>query len=257
MKKKSRRIRRIKIFIIVGAIIVISALLFSSAVQLRRFLEESRLFSVETVEVNLKQPGLRVKKSINELESLKGKSLFSIDIDELSSKLSSRYAQFKRIIVHRRFPHKIYVEFIKRQPFLQFNIAGRYYVSDRTGIIISESSRIPFDGLIIVNTLLPAKREYAIGEKVEFAYSDNVVSLIDLIRKFGLNSEYNIAAVSAFSQNDIWFDLNDIDIRIGSRDYEKKVRILSDSILEQFADELDKIAYIDLRFKDYVVGYKK
>ena len=83
-----------------------------------------------------------------------------------------------------------------------------------------------------------------------------VIALIEELKKQCFLDSYKITSLSAFAKNDIWFDLNGIEIRIGSGDYAEKLSRLKGLIIPRLKDDLDKIEYIDLRFAEYTFKIK-
>lgn len=255
MKKNSRR--KTKIILIVFSLTLGVALLSAVFLGVKKFFRDSKLFLVEDIKTNLGKDSIPGEKDLGSLLGTEDKSLFSLNLSGLSSKLRKEYPQYREIVIQREFPQTLYINFIEREPFFQMNIGGSYYLVDKSHIVIAPSSPQPFKNKIIVHTLLSKKLEVSPGSKIIFPYSRKVNSLIEELYSHDFFQSHQVTSLYAFSVNDIWFDLDGIEIRAGNGGYKKKVKLLIDLILPRFKNDLAKIKYIDLRFKDYVVGYKR
>ena len=157
----------------------------------------------------------------------------------------------------RRFPDTLYVEFVKRQPCFQINIGGKLWLVDREYTVISDLKEGPLSGEITVYGLLAKDLGIAIGKKIPLPFSSNIVSLLDELKNQGFSSNFNISSLYAYSLNDIWFDLDGVEIRVGDTDYKEKLRLLRTLILPRFESDFSRIRYIDLRFNPPVMDYKR
>jgi len=247
---------KFKLFFIFLLLAAVFTLIFSLSVSLKHLFSESSLFAIKKISCNLGPDSGITGKELRDFLKMEGKNIFSLDLKEISSKLDKRYSQYKQIIAKRIFPDKISLNFVKRNPFFQVNISGRYYLVDRNCIIISNPSKKPFLGRIIVNSVFLRGIKVSLGDKLSLPYSENILDLIGEIKKQGFFNSYKITSLSAFSKNAIKFDLNGIEILIGSGGYAKKLSRLKGLILPRLKDDLDKIEYIDLRFAEYTFKIK-
>ncbi|MFC1514660.1 cell division protein FtsQ/DivIB [Candidatus Omnitrophota bacterium] len=251
-KKKIKRLLRVVVAAAILAVIIFLG--FAIA----RFFSTSSLFVVTKFSTNLDD---RIGPDMGKVRLPSGivgsKNIFSVDIQALSRELMSRYPQYKAITLKRRFPDTLEIEFSGRQPLFQIKLSGRYWFVDDEYIIISGPHLKPYANMVEVSAVLPKGISVFIGKKIHFSHSDRVRSLLQELSGQGFLAHFKVSKLSAYSLNDIWFDLEGVEIRVGSGDYAKKLSLLRRLILPRFEGDFEKIEYIDLRFKDYVVGYKR
>lgn len=182
-------------------------------------------------------------------------NIFSVDLKEVENSIRSRHPEFEDVRVSRNFPNILQVTVKERVPFFQLEKKG-YYQLDDDGFIIKGPSSVPYDE-IVVHPVLSQKSKFYIGRQVLFAYFEDVINLLRQLRRYNASKIYNISELHIPSLNNIYFILDNIEVRIGKGDYAEKIDTLFERIVPQFSQDLDKIEYVDLRFKDYVIGYKK
>jgi len=255
--KKSDKRRLKRVFIKISIALAVGLLIFSFFL-IRKYLKESELFVISRIKTNLDTALSTKSRKLRLDEDLINKeNLFSLDINDLSCRLKEAYPEHRDVIIKRRFPNLLYLEFIRRIPFVQINIGGKFWLLDGECIVISELGDWPHPDKITIYPLLSKGLKVSIGKKLSIPYYANIVSLVKELNSQDLINSYDIGSLYAYSTNGISFDLNGVEIRIGSGQYEKKLALLNSLILPRFSSDLDKIEYIDLRFKDYVVGYKR
>lgn len=215
--------------------------------RMANFLKTSDYFKIKEVEVNI---GKRIP------EGFKEKSIFSSELKDLLIEFKKGHPEYKDVVLEKIYPHRIRLKIIPRLPLFQIKLNGDFYLVDESSMIISEPSRKPYASHILVSglfkeLLLPRK-----GKRVSIRYFENIKELIKDIKSLGLDRFGKISSIYAYDLNGIKFFLGGLEILVGSDDYFNKLKKLRDLIFPRFKD-LDKIKYIDLRFKDPTVGYKK
>ena len=256
MKKAARK--KIK-FIIVRVFFVLSlGILVVPVVLVRNFLKESDLFIVKEVITNIDiSSGDSQGNSKTLKEVVNKKSIFSVDIEYIAEELRKNYPEYKGVLVYRRFPDTLYVEYIERIPFVKIIISGASWILDKNFVVISRLDQDNDDAMLTLYPLLPKGLRVAKGKALALPYSSGIVSLVEELIALGFLGDYAIDSLYAYSRNEISFDLEGIAIKVGDGHYNKKLSLLKSLILPRFIHDLDKLEYIDLRFKDYVVGYKR
>ncbi|MBN2120988.1 MAG: FtsQ-type POTRA domain-containing protein [Candidatus Omnitrophica bacterium] len=256
MKKvHKKRIRGLVVAISLFIAAAFLALLFFSV---KKFFTESNLFLVRQIRTNLDEVIDPYKTNIKLPQgAINNKNLFLLDIKNISRTLEKKYPQYKNVFVRRQFPSTLFIEFVERLPFFQIDIRGDFWFVDDENIIISGPKPKPYPGLVAVYGLFPKSAVMSVGREISFSFSDRVNSLIKELKALGLLDNFKVTSLQAYSLNNIWFDLEGIKIKVGDTEYRKKLGLLERLILPRFKEDFDKIDYIDLRFKDYVVGYKR
>ena len=252
LNKKRIRIVSLNLLVIIGL-----ALAIFLSFLVKKFIMESKFFALKKIVTNLDQiPDYRQEVRIPK-ELISKQNIFSLDINNLASGLRSSCPKYKDVVIYRQFPNAIYIKFIRRLGLFQIKIADEFWILDDESIVMSSSSNEPYSGKLIVYTALPKGLIVSPGRKIPLSYSENIVLLINELTTQGFFDDFSIPGLYAYNLNDIWFDLDGIEIRVGDGGYAKKLSLLKKIILPRFKADYDKIDYIDLRFKDYVVGYKR
>ena len=245
---KKEKLKKIKIiFFSILLIFAISILIFLF-IKLKNFFLESPFFKVKKIKTNLTE---------DVASSFLGKNIFSVDIKAVSSQLAQSYPQYKKVVVKRIFPDTLSIEFVNRLPLFQIKVKDRFWVVDEELIVSSGPQEEEFSHIPLVNSSLSRNLEIYLGKEIFFPYAKEVVSLIKELKRKNFFKDFEISSLFSYTLNDIHFNLDKIDIRIGPPPYKKKLKILRDMILPRFYGERERIAYIDLRFKDPVIGYRR
>jgi len=203
------------------------------------------------------------------IERIKGKTLFSLDIKEISLNLLKANPEYKEIYVYREFPSSVVIKATKRIPFAQIKDT-RYYPVDREAVIINEGELKPLDGLISLE-IGEYRRSLSKGsniksEKVEYAFN-----LIEALKNHGflednsqvklINSSNLEAVYFIFDQKDSqeqgWTLGEGIKIIVGKGDFERKVELFKDLINQELKGKMSSVNYIDLRFKRVYMDFKR
>jgi len=245
---KKQKLKKIRLVFIFGSLILVIFLLVFISLKVRSFFLESKLFKVKEVKLNLKE---EVPLQII------GKNIFSLDIRKISSRLLEIYPQYKNIIVKRIFPDTIFVKFIRRKPFFQIKLKDGFWLIDEELVVIFGPGGEAYPGLVVVNASLNKNLDIYLGKRIFFPYAEEVVSLISELRNNNFFSNFEIPSIFAYTLNDIRFTLANIEIRIGKEPYRERLKLLKELILPRFKGELKDLSYIDLRFKEPIIGYRR
>jgi cell division septal protein FtsQ len=176
MKKLSKK--RVRIVFINLSIIGGLILVFSLSFLIRKFLVESRFFLIRQIKTNLDEVPQIPRREVKLPEYLINKqNLFSLDINSLASRLKEANPQYKDVIIQRKFPDSLYIEFVRRIGLFQVNIADKFWIVDEDSVVISGLGNEPFPDKIAVYTTLPKGLSISVGKQIPFSYSRNVVSL--------------------------------------------------------------------------------
>ncbi|MEW6171303.1 MAG: hypothetical protein AB1472_07100, partial [Candidatus Omnitrophota bacterium] len=136
MKNKNKKSIKLIIFLVLGVIIIGLVCL---AIYL---IKDSSYFKVKDVIIKLEEARF-------DLDYLRGKNIFDVDLIEIKNKLISKYPQFNQIKIIRHLPDTIVVDLAKRMPIAQLKYEG-YYLIDKEGMIISRSNPVSYENLPIV-----------------------------------------------------------------------------------------------------------
>lgn len=237
-KNNVKRILRVAvIFVLIAAIYL--------------FLGNSRYFKLDTIEVIDKSHATALKAG-DLLSIYKGRNIFDIDIDSLSSQIKRDIPTIKHAIVKRVLPNKLEIDIIPRVPIAKIKSHG-YFPIDRTGMVLSPE--IKTEKLPII-TGFSVWLSPKVGTSLENPQVRNAFLLIDALGESAILSDYAVSAIDVSNYRNLSFYLeNGIEVKIGSEDFLDRLNRLKTTFAKP---ELDKenIKYIDLRFKDVVIGGK-
>ena len=192
-------------------------------------------------------------------ERIKGKSLFELDINSISSTILKAHPEYKKVYVFRVFPSLLKIEVVKRIPFAQIK-ERRFYPVDAQAIILSEGSSQLLDNLIpieISNNSRSLKKGRSIkSRRLEYAFD-----LIEAMDKedFGKGQVTLINAsnpeaiefifIPKFSDVKSAFPAGGIRVKVGKGDFKRKLKLFKDLMDYELKDKISLLEYIDLRFK--------
>jgi len=207
-------------------------------------------FTVKTIII---EPSLRFIDR-RDLEKLRGKSMFKVDLKETHRILARKYPQVSDLRIIRRFPNQIHIQARKRLPFVQFKVKNKTLTLDDQGIVLSstskQSQKLPF--------VLGAynEKQYSLGFPLP---GREVQVALDVIKSFQDNqtlSSYRISEVDVENLSKIQFYLsNKLTVILDTDQIDHKMKILAVALSQGKIDP-DKDKYIDLRFKDLIIGKK-
>jgi cell division protein FtsQ len=186
------------------------------------------------------------------LRLYKGRNIFDVDINSLASRIKNEHPIIEDALVKRVLPDTLEIDIIPRVPVAVIK-SREYFPVDRTGMILPpqrDSHRLP------VITGLSFWLGPRAGEKLETEKFKNAFLLIEALKDTRFPRGYKRATINAANHRNLSFYFeNGIEVKIGGEDFPERLKKLSSTLARR---DLDKgmIKYIDLRFKDVVIGPK-
>jgi cell division septal protein FtsQ len=232
-------------FLAVAAFLVCAGLACWGYVALRAYVLTSPKFIITKVTGNA-PVDYRVPAKTN---------IFALDVAQVGRQLRKRHPEYKSVVAVRQFPDTLRIEVIKRDAVLQIEQDG-YYLVDKDGIVISLKLPEPAD-TVVLQPPFKATDNVSLGTKITFDRFDDAVALAVAIRAHNQQAHFRLGELWVSGTSDMRFTVEDIEVRVGKGEYEPKIAKLFEQVLPKFNRDFAKIEYIDLRFDDYVIGYKK
>ncbi len=235
-------------YILVGSIAV--AVVFLGARQAAQALFDSRYFKIKTVEID-RMLGFLDKR---DFASLNGKSIFSVDVVRFQRSLTDKYPQMAQANIIKKFPNRILVLARKRAPFAQAYIQNKTFLIDDQGVVLFGA---PAKGeeLPIISGIF-SRRRIATGSVLG---GESTRLALDIIKEFQSNhsfSPYVLRKIDVDNLKEINFHLsNGLKIVVDRTDVERRMDALA-LILARNRLDTEQVKYIDLRFKDPILGTK-
>lgn len=234
---RSKRVSLL-IFFISGIFLILN-------ISIRRFLKDSRYFKIEEIVLSRLDSKYPSGFSDEIIDLLRGRSIFSIKLENISKDISTKYPEFKKIILNYRPPHKVNVEVIKYTPLAKLILNRRFFVDEEARIFMQRED-LDLPVITGLQNKIPTPKLYK-----KYKIPELLLSL-ELIATY----PHKIKRIDASKKENLTFFLDDgLKIKIGDRNYSEKLERLS-LLLKEFEEEINDIDYIDLRFSNPIVRYK-
>lgn len=230
------------------------------------------IFTLRAVSRNLKNaPFFKITDIIMkennslDLSYLKGRNIFSVDLNKEAKRLALNLINYKKIRIIRVLPDRLFVDFVKRKAFAYVKLY-RYFCVDDDGLLFDEPLEA-FDPNLAVILGLDTK---IFGPKTGTLYNNSELLLaLNILKEFKKNkalggyqiktidvtTPVNAAIFLSLNQAPGSIDRPTLEVKIGQNNFVDKINILS-SLLAQTNNERNNIKYIDLRFKEPVIKLK-
>jgi cell division septal protein FtsQ len=204
---------------------------------------------------------------------LKGKNIFKIDLIKEAANISRFYPTYKKIRLTRYLPDKIVIDLLKRQPLAAIKASRPFFVDEHL-VLFQLPTQEKNAALPLICGL--EKKLNGAGYGTRLAYPELKLAL-DIIKKAKANSglkDYAIARVEVADPGDTsvfmlvqkglldYTNVNPqnaaamIEVKLGQEDIFRKISLLA-TLLKQVKNNLAGIKYIDLRFNEPVIKFKK
>ena len=188
------------------------------------------------------------------LSNLKGKNIFGVDLEKVRKHLSFKYPQVSDLRVVRSFPNQIRITAKPRLPVAQLHAGEKVLTLDENGIVLSSSSD-KNDDLVLIKTK-ERSGPYTLG----LPYQGDLYKIaLDINKYFQSNrslSSFQIDVIDIESTSKVDVHLkNGLLVIFDSSKIAQKVKIVG-LILAQGKVDPKEAKYIDLRFKEPIVGKK-
>ena len=209
-----------------------------------------------------------------ELNYLKGRNIFSIDLKKESGALLQYCPDCSKVILMRILPDRLFADFIKRKPVAIIKLNKNFGLDENGAIFLTQLDPLE-SGLPLIIGVDAKALALKVGKKFltrELAIALNIIlekeknkGLKDFkIEKIDVSNTENIsmlmlapffAPTTAKAQNELAVPLPYIfEVKIGPDNIRDRISILS-GVINQSKNDLSNIKYIDLRFKDTVIKF--
>jgi len=249
-KRRSKKVAspRLSIFRYFVVLLLVGFLLFVSGRKILSVIQNSSYFKVTEIVCNEDTKFNYAEKFAH----FKGRSIFKVNLRKVQEELQWAYPQAAQIRVARRFPNQIVIEFKNRMPFARFATSRANGIIDAKGYVIAEG--------ISGRDLLPIITGFSFsgdGVKIGRAISSKELTIaIKIIEEFShitALSSYQIKKIDVKNLSKINFYLTDqLNIILDKDNIKEKLQLLS-VVLSRVKLDIEKIRYIDLRFKEPVI----
>jgi len=235
---------------------VVLIFLFVAFLLVRAFLYSSDYFRLRAVEIRDTFLDRKSIIGINNyiLSSCKGKNVFRLNLKSIDRYLAASYPDAKEIQVKLELPDKIVMTMKFRKPVAVAN-NGRLYAIDEDGFVLPNVNADLLKGLPVIEGagLRYDDRRPARSSSANLKIA---LELLKAVKASKLMADCGVESINAQDPRSMSFTIrNGVEIRIGQEDFKERLETL-ESILKDPRLAMDKIKYIDVRFKDVVIGPK-
>lgn len=221
---------------------------FGVSLGLAHLLRQSDYFKIKSVKVDESLSFL----SEYDLARLRGENIFEVDLRDLQKRLSSKYPQIAHLKVSKRYPNQLILEARKRVPFAQARLKNRTLILDGEGVVLSmtgsEEEHLPF-----ISGLKPDS-PFDLGFPLKGREVETALKILKAFDSEEGLSAYRIVQLNVENLSDIQLFLsNNLKVILDRYQISDKTRLLS-LFLSRNDLDFSQVRYIDMRFKEPVVG---
>ena len=260
MRKNTKNKNKTFIFVFTTLIPVIIFILvfWFLFLGVKSYLTNSSYFRVKKISFNGLQDESFAKKISKRFLY---ENIFELNLKQIKSDLRIENPDFYDVEVIKNFPDQIIVNIIKRRPLAQVSYKG-YYLIDSEGVIVSGVSSKPLEDLVIIEGLKGISK-LSFGIKLSLEQIQKSLELIKL-----LNSEIipTLNTIADVKSTKISLDINkypSIFVKI----FNLELRFHSDflvnesksfmTMLPSLSNKINQVRYIDLRYDEPAVSFRK
>lgn len=232
-------------------VVVLAFVVFLGGNRAVYFLRHSGYFAIREV---LYHPSLKFMAS-EQTPNFKGRNLFALDLQKTQRQLQMHYPQIMNLRVVKRFPGQLLIIAKQRIPFAQMQIRNQTVILDEDGIILSAGSAL--DGqLPFVTGIRFFQGRIIPGLQIKSRALDLALKVIEAIKDNDQLSALSVKSVDVGNASQIYFTIDDnLKIIIDQENIDHKLELLA-LIFSKAKAELEGVKYIDLRFKEPILGKK-
>jgi len=188
------------------------------------------------------------------LKRLVGQNIFDVDLVYVRKRLQAQYPEIDDLKIVRRFPDKILIAARKREPVACLTQGSSLYLIDQEGVVLGAPESSPV-GLPIISGVAVYKN-VILGKPIRDRHLNVALGIIrDVSRNVGRGG-MNVTSVHVGNLSKIEALLeNGLRVILDTDRITEKVRQMG-LVLGQSSLDLRNYEYIDLRFKEPILGQK-
>lgn len=212
------------------------------------------------------------ESNVVDLSYLKGRNIFSLDLNRESRYILEFLPGCRRIKIIRVLPNRLFIDFIRRKPVALVKLY-RFFYLDQESVLFEAGKEVQESAIPVITGLETKIFGAKPGTKYNLKEIALVLNLIKETRENRVIKNYKISRidVASLGHTSIFVLLPTVipadpnargakkqealEVKIGQEDIKSKIAILS-GLLAQEKSALANIKYIDLRFKEPVIKLK-
>ncbi len=185
-------------------------------------------------------------------ELQRGENLIHLDLVSVQQVIKRNHPEFKEVRVRRVLPNRVEVLLKRRTPSAQLALS-KYVQIDKDFVVLPGTSAAPFRNLLIVEGGAISPVGLPVGATVTDPATKKALKLAEIIKRSRVLTRHFLSKIDIADPKNISLTVDGVEIRIGSGHFLERLKIL-DQTLKTIDLDSSKIAYIDLRFDDVVIG---
>lgn len=190
------------------------------------------------------------------LEQSSWPSIFGINLSQIKNRLES-HPWIEKAEVKRVLPGQLWLRIKEREGIARVRIRGRFFLIDSSGTVLPDVQNIPTYDHPLVNIKDIRLKEPEIGKELDSRRLQICLRALEQLKQKRFIERYPVLTISPLGNNGISFVLanSKIEVRMLETEVDSQIDIL-EQLLLNLQDEINKVSYVDLRFKEPVVGKK-
>lgn len=205
-------------------------------------------------------------------EHLKGRSIFSLDLNRERDRILRWRPDYKRVRLIRIFPNQIYVDFLKKEPLAYVKLYRNFMLDDNL-TLFEGCDPLEYADIPLISGLEDRIRRVEPNRRYNLA---ELVLAVNIIKEAKANQSLDNMSIKRIDVDPlanttifVSFKLplaeyarysgatafEALEVRIGQGNIRRKMAILS-GVVSQAKADLGNIKYVDLRFKEPVLKLK-
>lgn len=222
---------------------------FWACAKIHQTLTHSPSFKVRAVDID---PSLSFINP-RDLESLQGKNLLTVNLNDLQRRLAYKYPQVTQLKIVKRFPDRVLVLAKRRLPFARTVVKNRTLTLDEKGVVLASGAAQ--EDLALISGL-PRQDQIDLGMPLRGEELRLALKIIGEFRADPALSAHQITRVDVANLLQIYCYLSsNIKVIVDRHEVSRKMKLLG-LVLSQKDLDLGHVKYIDLRFKEPIIGRK-
>jgi len=188
------------------------------------------------------------------LDRLIGQSIFDVDLAYVQRKLQSEYPQIDHLRIYRQFPDLIYIDAVRRDPFAVVVLKSKKILVDKAGTVLSFSA--PPNTKLPIITGLTFEQVPPAGKPLHHPDLTLAISIIQAVKDNPKLESMPVVSLDLTNLSEIKGVLaNQLKVILAEDKVQQKIMMLG-IVMSQGKIKLEEVNYIDLRFREPVLGKK-
>lgn len=182
------------------------------------------------------------------------RNIFKVNLKDIKEYMLNNYRELRDLKLLRSFPDTITAIMTLRRPVAQIH-QELYYPVDSDGVILSGVKGFPDERLPIIRGIA-SDISNQVGTMTDSKQVKKALLLLKQLDASGILDEHTLIEIVVPSIKNVIFFLEDgLEVKIGCEDFASRLENLK-KVLEDPRIRTSDIRYIDLRFKEPVIGPK-